>query len=91
MARTCGTLRCLVQMVTMLLTPAATAQLLVKRMHHMMLLAGLLGTLCGIAGLYISYHLNVPSGAAIVLTATALFALVFTVTYLRERMGSHTA
>lgn len=70
-------------MLAMLITPAATAQLLVKRMHHMMLVASLIGMLSGVVGLYCSWHLDVASGAAIVLTSTALFILTFAITHLR--------
>jgi len=64
-------------MVAMLVTPAATAQLLVHRLHHMMILAGALGALSGVAGLYLSFHLNIASGPAIVLVTTALFIAAF--------------
>jgi manganese/iron transport system permease protein len=61
----------------MLVTPAATAYLLTKRMVPMMLISALLGALSSIIGLYLSYFINVVSGAAIVLTATAFFLLAF--------------
>lgn len=73
-------------MVAMLVTPAATARLLVKRLHHMMFVAGLLGAFSSVAGLYFSFYLNIPSGPAIVLTITVLFILVFGLTQLRTRM-----
>ena len=69
-------------MVAMLVTPAATAQLLVKRLHHMMVLSGLIGAFSGVVGLYLSFHLNIASGPAIVLTTTALFGLTFVITRL---------
>jgi len=72
-------------MIAMLVTPAATAQLLTRRLHHTMILAAILGALSGAVGLYLSYYLNVASGAAIVLTTTALFAVVFAITRLRQR------
>jgi manganese transport system permease protein len=43
----------------------------------MMAVAGALGAASSIIGLYASYYLNVVSGAAIVLTATAFFLLAF--------------
>lgn len=64
-------------MLALLITPAATAQVLVKRLHHMIILAALIGIGGGIVGFYISYYLDIPSGAAIVLTLTAVFTLVF--------------
>jgi manganese/iron transport system permease protein len=64
-------------MVAMLVTPAATAYLLTHRLSSMMELAALLAALSGIAGLYLSYYLNIASGAAIVLTATVFFLGAF--------------
>ena len=64
-------------MVAMLVTPAATASLLTHRLPVMMGLAALFAALSGLVGLYLSYYLSIASGAAIVLTATAFFLLVF--------------
>jgi manganese/iron transport system permease protein len=64
-------------MVAMLVTPAATAYLLTRRLWKMMVLAGIIGASSAVVGLYFSYYLNIASGAAIVLTATAIFAVVF--------------
>jgi ABC-type Mn2+/Zn2+ transport system permease subunit len=61
----------------MLVTPAATAFLLVRRLPTMMALSGLIGGFSSLTGLFASYHLNVASGAAIVLTTTLLFLLAF--------------
>ncbi|MGQ9549010.1 MAG: metal ABC transporter permease [Roseiflexus sp.] len=61
----------------MLVTPGATAYLLTRRLSTMMLVAALIGAVAGISGLYLSYYVNIASGAAVVLVATALFAIVF--------------
>jgi len=61
----------------MLVTPAATARFFVRRLHHLMLLAALLGALSGVVGLYLAWHLAMAASAAIVLTMTALFLLAF--------------
>ncbi len=61
----------------LLVTPAATAYLLTRRLTIMMLLAALLGAFSSVVGLYASYYTNIASGAAIVLTATVVFILVF--------------
>ncbi|MER3544148.1 MAG: manganese ABC transporter permease [Chloroflexota bacterium] len=65
--------------VAMLITPAATAYLLTDRLRRMLLIAAGVGTASALVGLYLSYYLNVASGAAIVVTATAFFliALLF--------------
>lgn len=71
-------------MLALLITPAATARLLVKRLHYMIVIATVIGVLSGIIGFYASYYLNIPSGASIVLTMSTLFALVFVVQSLRN-------
>ena len=43
----------------------------------MMLLSALLGALSSVIGLYLSYYIDVVSGAAIVLTATLFFLFAF--------------
>jgi len=65
-------------MLALLITPAATARLLVKRLHYMIIIAALIGISSGIIGFYISYGLDIPSGASIVLTMSAIFAIIFT-------------
>lgn len=64
-------------MLALLITPAATARLLVKRLHHMIVIASILGILSGVVGFYASYYLDIPSGACIVLTTSVIFCLVF--------------
>lgn len=61
----------------MLVTPAATAYLLTRRLRNMMLVSAGFGALASLVGLYISYYANVVSGAAVVLTATVFFLLAF--------------
>ncbi len=61
----------------MLVTPAATAYLLTRRLAHMMIFSAAVGALSSIIGLYLSYYLNIVSGSAIVLTATGFFLLAF--------------
>ena len=64
-------------MLAMLVTPAAAAQLLTRRLPTMMATAALIGALSNVTGLYISYYINIASGPAMVLVATAVFCLVF--------------
>jgi manganese/iron transport system permease protein len=66
-------------MVAMLVTPAATASLLTRRLPVMMTVAAAIGGVSAVVGLYLSYYVSVASGAAIVLVCTAFFllALVF--------------
>jgi manganese/iron transport system permease protein len=61
--------------VAMLVTPAATAQLLVVRFERLMVIAAALAIVSAIGGLYLSFYLNVASGASIVLVETLLFVI----------------
>lgn len=61
----------------LLVTPAATAYLLTRRLAAMMLVAAVFGAVSAVAGLYLSYYVNIASGAAIVLVCTLFFILVF--------------
>ncbi len=63
--------------VAMLVTPAATALLLTRRLPAMMAVSAAVGGFSAILGLYLSYYANIASGAAIVLVATAFFILAF--------------
>lgn len=64
-------------MLAMLVTPAAAAQLLTRRLPTMMVTAATIGAFSNVTGLYLSYYINVASGPAMVLVATAIFGLVF--------------
>jgi manganese/iron transport system permease protein len=77
-------------MVAMLVTPAATAYLLTRRLPVMIGLAALIGALSGVLGLYLSYYTNIASGAAIVLVATGVFAVVFITAPRRKALASRT-
>jgi ABC-type Mn2+/Zn2+ transport system permease subunit len=61
----------------MLVTPGATAYLLTRRLPTMMVIAAFIGAFSSVAGLYLSFYVNVASGAAVVLIATIIFLIVF--------------
>ena len=74
--------------LAMLVTPASSAYLLTKRLPNMMLLGALIGAVSSVLGLYVSFYINVASGASIVLVATAIFAIIFVVAPRRGALGS---
>ena len=61
----------------MLVTPAATASLLTKRLPSMMVVAAVIGAVSSLTGLYLSYYVNVASGAAVVLVCTLCFVVAY--------------
>jgi manganese/iron transport system permease protein len=76
----------IVLVVAMITTPAATAQLLVKRFGQMIALAAVIGVASSIVGLYVSYALDIASGASIVLTETVAFLVALLFTSMRSRL-----
>ena len=75
----------IVLVVAMLVTPAATASLLTRRFHRIMLLGAALSAVASLLGLYLSYYANVASGGAIVLVSTAIFLAVLVSTSIAAR------
>jgi len=73
-------------MVAMLVTPAATAYLMTRNLPVMMVIAALIASLSGVIGLYLSFYVNISSGAAIVLTCTAAFLMVWLLQSIRQRV-----
>ena len=76
-------------MIAMLVTPAATAYLLTRRLPVMMVLAASIASLSGVIGLYLSFYINIASGAAIVLVCTAFFIVIWLAQTIRQRAESH--
>jgi len=66
----------IILVVAMLVTPAATAQLLTVRFGRLMASGALLAIAASVAGLYLSYWFDVASGATIVLVQTGIFLVV---------------
>ena len=81
----------IVLVVAMITTPAATAQLLVKRFGQMIALAAVIGVASSIVGLYVSYALDIASGASIVLTETVAFLVALLITSIRKRVRANRA
>ena len=69
----------IILVVAMLVTPAATAQMLTVRFTRLMAVAAIVGISSVIIGLYLSYWLDVASGATIVLVQTGMFLVALVV------------
>ncbi|WP_088242204.1 metal ABC transporter permease [Calothrix rhizosoleniae] len=61
--------------LSLLITPGATAYLLVKRLNQVMFLGAIIGVISSISGMFISDAFNIPSGPAIVLVVSGFFLL----------------
>lgn len=71
--------------LALLVTPAATARLLTDRLPVIMALSAGVGALSSLLGVYLSWAFDVPTGATVVLVATAFFLLAFLVSSLSSR------
>jgi ABC-type Mn2+/Zn2+ transport system permease subunit len=85
-----------VLIAAILVIPPVVARMLTNSFGRMLWLSTLVGAGCGFTGMVLSYHLDVSSGATIVLVGAALFAVVFAVTGPRGRrraagLGEHEA
>jgi manganese/iron transport system permease protein len=63
----------IILVVAMLVTPAATAQLLSRSFGRLVAIAAIVGVVGPVLGLYLSYWVNSASGATIVLVETGAF------------------
>ena len=63
-----------------LIIPPVTARLLTTSFARLLLLSVLIGSLSAGVGMVLSYHINVSSGATIVLVSALVFAVVYALT-----------
>jgi ABC-type Mn2+/Zn2+ transport system permease subunit len=77
----------IVLVAALLVTPAATAFQLTRRLTAMIGLSAAIGATCAVVGLYASYYLQAASGATIVLLVTILFFIGMGIASLRRRQA----
>ena len=66
--------------------PPVTAQLLTNNFHKMLILSVVIGALCGLGGLYMSFYIDVSSGASVVLFSAGVFVFFLSFTTLRTKI-----
>ena len=69
----------IILVLSMLITPAAAAKLLMKSFHGAMIVGSVFGIIASMSGLYLSYYLDFPSGPSMALAATSIFIIVWIV------------
>ncbi len=69
--------------------PPSTARLLTNSFGTMLVLSCAIGAMCGGIGMFLSFHLDISSGSAIVLLAATTFASVYAATTLRSVILHH--
>lgn len=78
----------IILVVAMLVTPAATALLFARSLRSMMISAAVIGAFASVAGLYLSFTLNLPSGPAIAVVLATIFLIAFVISRLRLRKSA---
>lgn len=68
-----------------LVIPAITARLMTDSFNRMILLSTLLGALTGLFGIYLSYYIDVASGATIVLVQALIFVITLVYTSIKKQ------
>ncbi len=63
--------------LALMITPGATAYLLVSRLHLVMLIGSGVGVISSLVGMYLSFYYDLPSGPTIVMVASVFFTLAF--------------
>ena len=63
-----------------LVIPPVVARMLTSSFRRMLVLSGSIGGVAGFVGMYLSYHLDISSGSAIVLVNFAAFVVVYAIT-----------
>ena len=66
----------IVLVISLLITPAASAMILARHQLGAMVLGALIGTFSAILGLYSAYHFNLPPGPVIAMYSTGFFVIV---------------
>jgi zinc transport system permease protein len=75
----------IILVIALLTIPAAMARQFTHSLKRMMLFSILLSAICIFFGLWLSYELNMPSGATIILASGALFLISLAISKLRSR------
>lgn len=65
----------IILVLSMLITPAAAAKLIMKNFYHSIYISCIFGVIASVTGLYFSYYINLPSGPAMALSSTAIFLI----------------
>lgn len=75
--------------ISLLTIPQTTANLLTNDYRRMILGSIAIGWIDCVAGLMLSYWLNVPSGASIIFASIVIYALVRTIKHLKTALNKH--
>jgi manganese/iron transport system permease protein/iron/zinc/copper transport system permease protein len=74
-----------------LIIPAITARLLTDSFSRMSILSTIIGAITGLVGIYLSYYIDIASGASIVLLQAFFFCIALAVSSMQKRTARRLA
>ncbi len=77
----------IILVISLLTLPQTIANLFTRDFGRMIIFSVIIGFLASVGGLFLSYWMDIPSGASIIFTLTLLFLLAKGVQYLRQQAG----
>jgi len=79
----------IILIMALLTAPPAIAKLFTNNLKKLMLTSSLLGIFFTLTGLWISYTLNIPSGAAIALFISLVYGTIYIIKIIMDRKARH--
>ena len=76
----------IIMVISLLTIPQATANLFTRSFKHIIIYSIGFAFLASVSGLFLSYKLNIPSGAAIIFVAIIIFLILKTALYIHTRI-----
>ncbi len=78
----------IILIISLLTIPQNTALLLTRKFKNIMILSILTGLISAVSGLFISFYMNIPSGATIVFSSVLIFILTkLSVHFMKKKNG----
>ena len=75
----------IILVIALLTIPPSSAKLFTNKLQNMMILSGFFGIFYTLMGLYISYTINIPSGASIIILGALVFFILWSYTHLSKK------
>lgn len=76
----------IILVIALLTIPPSSAKLFTSKLKNMMILSGVFGIFYTLIGLYISYTINIPSGASIIIFSAAIFFILWSYKYMSDKI-----
>ncbi len=72
--------------IALLTLPASTAQLLSKNFRNIIFISILIAVISNLAGIFLSYFLNIPSGPVIIFIVAVIYLLIWAINNIKSKL-----